>query len=838
VSGSQVATTNTNGTFTVSASSSGGIRNIAVTSYTLNPSTNTATVNLASAVLAGETIYLSYNDPNDTTDDPAVLQDVAGNDTASFSGFAITNSTSAASAIALTNDNGASGTDEVSADNTTTATFTAPSGGTYNVAPQGSTTPVNDSSVTDNNGSYTANPPDGNWADGTYDILDANNNIVGSFTIDTRVTGLTIDISGSTDTGEDDTITSVGLPILTFSGEPNLTIAILGADGTTLLTPETQYTVSFSNGIYTIAITDADPTAEYQQPFGTFSNGEPSANFPYAADGIYTIRATDPAGNTGIIGTFEIATQGRDNDGADDTFETSKDGNGDGVNDDKQRSVATFATSAGAAATIAVNLIEQSSTTDPLTGGRLDASTIILFEGLSGNAETTTGATISGLQNTVNQDPDTSDLPDAADSVLAVSDQPSFRIIPEIVRTGTVDATQETNFRSDVTERFSNTIQQIDLFFEEGQQAWNALFKRDGNGGYFFFGYNSVTGLGGILLDRDNNGAVDGARLFLKDGELGDLDGQRNGVIQDPIGFVSLSAAPTLRLSDDGLGLIVDGVAGAGLWVNFEALSALASWQNGLELITSDGTALGAVGGTPDSGNLGSKEIYLAAGQELRFAQSSRNNALVTTPGIRLVGDDGGFHLRLDDNGSADRDYNDLKLRITSSLTATDPNVIAMARLQRDSSDGILDLTGIPAVGATLNFSILTDCSYINHFGLVRLDGDAITGYSVSGVAAANTDTFRNAVRNNLINPGNSAITEGGQTARTASWDLTAADAGTYAAVLINPNGQVFTFGATASDGQRHVKVLGDNTFCFEDLLASQGSDWDFNDFRAQVSLA
>ena len=732
MSGSQVATTNTNGTFTVSASSSGGIRNIAVTSYTLNPSTNTATVNLASAVLAGETIYLSYNDPNDTTDDPAVLQDVAGNDTASFSGFAITNSTSAASAIALTNDNGASGTDEVSADNTTTATFTAPSGGTYNVAPQGSTTPVNDSSVTDNNGSYTANPPDGNWADGTYDILDANNNIVGSFTIDTRVTGLTIDISGSTDTGEDDTITSVGLPILTFSGEPNLTIAILGADGTTLLTPETQYTVSFSNGIYTIAITDADPPAEYQQPFGTFSNGEPSANFPYAADGIYTIRATDPAGNTGIIGTFEIATQGRDNDGADDTFETSKDGNGDGVNDDKQRSVATFATSAGAAATIAVNLIEQSSTTDPLTGGRLDASTIILFEGLSGNAETTTGATISGLQNTVNQDPDTSDLPDAADSVLAVSDQPSFRIIPEIVRTGTVDATQETNFRSDVTERFSNTIQQIDLFFEEGQQAWNALFKRDGNGGYFFFGYNSVTGLGGILLDRDNNGAVDGARLFLKDGELGDLDGQRNGVIQDPIGFVSLSAAPTLRLSDDGLGLIVDGVAGAGLWVNFETLSALAAWQNGLELITSDGTALGAVGGTPDSGNLGSKEIYLAAGQELRFAQSSRNNALVTTPGIRLVGDDGGFHLRLDDNGSADRDYNDLKLRITSSLTATDPNVIAMARLQRDSSDGILDLTGIPAVGATLNFSILTDCSYINHFGLVRLDGDAITGYSVT----------------------------------------------------------------------------------------------------------
>ena len=51
---------------------------------------------------------------------------------------------------------------------------------------------------------------------------------------------------------------------------------------------------------------------------------------------------------------------------------------------------------------------------------------------------------------------------------------------------------------------------------------------------------------------------------------------------------------------------------------------------------------------------------------------------------------------------------------------------------------------------------------------------------------------------------------------------MTTADAGLYAAVLINPNGEVFTFGSsTGSDGRQHVKVLGDNTFGFEDLLAS-----------------
>jgi hypothetical protein len=162
-----------------------------------------------------------------------------------------------------------------------------------------------------------------------------------------------------------------------------------------------------------------------------------------------------------------------------------------------------------------------------------------------------------------------------------------------------------------------------------------------------------------------------------------------------------------------------------------------------------------------------------------------------------------------------------------------------MARLQRNSSDALLDLTTIPAAGTKLNFSILTNSAYNNRFGLVKLEVDAITGgYSVNGIAASNSDAFRNAVRDNLTNPGGSAITAGGQTASAITWNLTTADQGIYAEVLINPNGHVFTFGATASDGRQHVKVLGDSTFGFEDLLASQRSDWDFNDFKVQVSFA
>ena len=51
-------------------------------------------------------------------------------------------------------------------------------------------------------------------------------------------------------------------------------------------------------------------------------------------------------------------------------------------------------------------------------------------------------------------------------------------------------------------------------------------------------------------------------------------------------------------------------------------------------------------------------------------------------------------------------------------------------------------------------------------------------------------------------------------------------------------NRRMLTFGSsTGSDGRQHGKVLRDNTFGFEDLLASQGSDWDFNDTKIKVSV-
>ncbi|WP_341880883.1 FG-GAP-like repeat-containing protein [Synechococcus sp. UW140] len=708
-------------------------------------------------------------------------------------------------------------------------------------------------------GTTTANNTTGAWSYSTTGLLggstyvfkataiDAAGNVSAassySVTVDTVLTSGPIDISTDTDTGEDDTITAVGLPVVTFTGEPNLVLRLIGADGTTPLSPGAQYDVSYANGTYTVTFLDAAPQTTGRQPFGTFSNNTPTGNGTSISDGTYTIEATDTAGNSAAIGSILIATDGLDNDGAVDTFEQDYDLNNDGVKDSQQRFVATFESSTqsvgatkGNPSSITINPIEQSSAVDPLTGGSLNALTSLIFRGLADTAETTTGDSITGLQTYILNNPGNQNLPAGAELVVAVTDQPRFRVVPEIVRTGTFDPTAEASYRDVVNKRFKNTIQQVDLYYGDSTSAWNALFKPDGNGGYYFFGYNPTTGLGGILLDRDNNGTVDGARLFLKDNALGDLNPD-DYVIDDPVGMAALAQSPTLRLSDDNLGFVVDGVAGTGLWLNIAALSAAASWQNGLELRTTAGEFLGAVGATANSGNLGSKQIYLEAGKELRFAQNSGNNGLNTNPLLMLSADAGGFRLRLDDAGGPDRDYNDLELRITSSLVATKIDEIAMARRQMSSADAIIDLTTIPTSGAKLTLSILTDCGYINRLGLVKV-ADTITGYQVAGVAAGNSDEFRQAVRDNLINPGGSAIYAGGLTSRTITWDVTSADAGLYAAVLINPNGEVFTFGSsTASDGRQHVKLLGDNTFGFEDLLASQGSDWDFNDSKIKVSV-
>ena len=470
-------------------------------------------------------------------------------------------------------------------------------------------------------------------------------------------------------------------------------------------------------------------------------------------------------------------------------------------------------------------------TIDPL-GGSVRVTTLLLFD----NATTDSNAK-AGLQLRVN-----SNSNNPAATVTSTSDLISFTVLPSVSTSGNVSNLDVNAITTSAVKAFKATIQEVDLYFPEAVGAgWSALYKtrKAANNSieYYLFNYDPLTGLGGMLLDRDNDGSIDGAKLYLKDGALGDFDETVNGRIDDPIGFTTLSVAPTLRISTDGKGFTVDGVEGTGLWLSLGVSSFSGSSQSNLEMYNND-QPLGAIGATLGSGPTGSQTLYLAAGRTLRFRSSDGAGQVNSNPALSIASTATGFSLGLD----ADRNgsYSDLMLDISSAIAASSPASLAIARKQLSSSDAILDLTGIAATGITLTLDISTDCGLRNRFGFVKLDPLTGTTYQVNGVSQNDGAAFRSAVLSQFLDPyqGTGTSHRNGQSLQSISWTLGSSAAGYYAPVMITQGGEVLTFGAsTASDGRQHVKLLGTNTFGFEDLLASQGSDWDFNDTKIRMSV-
>ena len=548
----------------------------------------------------------------------------------------------------------------------------------------------------------------------------------------------------------------------------------------------------------------------------TLSLAQPGAIGSLAAKGTLIIN-TNPS-NTGL-----------DNDGADDSYELGKDVNKDGIDDGEQETVTTFALTDGRTSSLVLKTPVSSQQTDQLNGGIVATSTSIFFD-----KATNDPASSGGLQASINN-------PNSAATVERTSDLISFTVSTTVATSGIVSGLDIKNIRDNAIAKFESTIHEIDLYFPENpadSDSWNAIYKKNKNGNYFLFNYDPITGLGGMLLDRDGINGIDGARLYLKDGALGDFDETVNGRIDDPIGFTTLSTAPSLQLSGDGKGLTVNGVDGTGLWISLAVSSFSSSRQSNLEMYNND-QPLGAIGATLGSGPTGSQAIYLAAGSTLSFRSSDGVGNSSNNPALTIASTPTGYSLGLD----ADRNgsYTDLMLDISSSIAASSPASLAIARKQLSSSDAILDLTSIAATGITLTLDISTDCGLRNRFGFVKLDPLTGTTYQVAGVSQSDGAAFRSAVLSQFIDPYLSTGTSHlyNRSRQSITWNLDSSAAGYYAPVMITQGGEVLTFGAsTASDGRQHVKLLGTNTFGFEDLLASQGSDWDFNDTKIRVSVS
>ena len=496
--------------------------------------------------------------------------------------------------------------------------------------------------------------------------------------------------------------------------------------------------------------------------------------------------------------------------------------------DDSQQSIgATFEASQGPSSLVLKTSLSTQQT-DRL-GGIIATNTSLFFD-----KATSDPGSSGGLQASINN-------PNSTATVKRTSDLISFTVSPTVATSGDVSDLNIKKIRDNAIAKFESVIQEVDLYFPEnlvGSDSWNAIYKKNKNDYYYLFNYDPITGLGGMLLDRDNNGNVDGVRLYLKDGKLGDFDETVNGRIDDPVGFATLSTTPTLRISADNKGFTVDGLAGTGLWITLAVSSFSSSSQSNLEMYNNE-QPLGAIGATLGSGPTGSQAIYLAAGSTLSFRSSDGSGQTNSNPALSISSTPTGYSLGLD----ADRNgtYTDLMLDISSALAASSPASLAIARKQLASSDAILDLTSIAATGLTLTLDISTDCGLRNRFGFVKLDPLTGTTYEVAGISQSGGAAFCSAVLSQFIDPylGTTTSHRYGQSRQTISWALDSSAAGYYAPVMITQGGEVLTFGAsTASDGRQHVKLLGTNIFGFEDLLASQGSDWDFNDTKIWVSVA
>jgi disulfide oxidoreductase YuzD len=178
--------------------------------------------------------------------------------------------------------------------------------------------------------------------------------------------------------------------------------------------------------------------------------------------------------------------------------------------------------------------------------------------------------------------------------------------------------------------------------------------------------------------------------------------------------------------------------------------------------------------------------------------------------------------------GGGDRDFNDLVVEIEAVST---PATLG-ANLQ--GTKEIVDLRSVTNQNVQANFTVQRDADYNNHVGFYKIEDAAGTVLSQTGAFLKPGDIgYREAVIQNRLTNIDLVGINGQATTSSSIFQGGAI----YAPYLIS-NGQastnldfstVFTaYSAANADKIDHIRLLGDNTFGFEDLRG--GGDQDFND--------
>ncbi len=208
-------------------------------------------------------------------------------------------------------------------------------------------------------------------------------------------------------------------------------------------------------------------------------------------------------------------------------------------------------------------------------------------------------------------------------------------------------------------------------------------------------------------------------------------------------------------------------------------------------------------------------------------ANNSFQNARVTQTG-------GNTQIAFEDTpGGGDRDFNDFVVQIENATS------LAPIGSSQQGSREVLDLTAVTG-STTATFEVSRDAGFNDRVGFYRID-NAQGGINVGGTIINPGDAgYRQAVVQNRI----AGIDLNGTNGQTLTSTGSFQGGATYGAFLIS-NGSsanadfsnVYTsYSLGNADRADHIRLLGDNTFGFEDLAG--GGDRDFNDLIVKATFA
>jgi VCBS repeat-containing protein len=418
----------------------------------------------------------------------------------------------------------------------------------------------------------------------------------------------------------------------------------------------------------------------------------------------------------------------------------------------------------------------------------------------------------------------------------------------------------------------SKQNQTYNTYWKYGKTATNTTDH------WYEFLYDGQTGA--RFLDSNNDGKSDKILLSFVDGQRGDDDLTANGTVKDP-GTPGLSSTPvTLVTGTDGV-LKINGIGAALAKFSVAAKTTKRTSEIGVFKIdannavngiapTASGFAATALQKSQvifsilgdDLLNTAdiSRKLQVGTGDQLGFflvnngtvdEAIQKNNFSNVVFSIDQANANGSKYLQTttSDNGmitlnweqGGDQSFNDVVINLQLD-TAPSTNQNLVATLQGQKEGEVVDFRNFGGKTIKADFVVKREAAYNNTIGFYKIDDAAGTITSITGAKLAPGQAgYSAAVIQNRIAGIDLAVGNG----QTATINKTIAGGEIYAPFLI-ANGNAGTLNGNFdnvytlyslgnSDKTDHIRLLGDNTFGFEDLAG--GGDRDFNDVIVKATF-